>query len=269
VSVAELQAALASANTGLIVVVTGAGISLASGIPTFRGTDPDAIWQRDITELGTYRFFRHDPVGSWRFTLKIFEKVPGARPNPAHEALAALEQWQVGRGGRFLVITQNVDTLHEQAGSRELVKVHGSVDRIRCSSPLGCRHGAPRGTLPSSDFDVASFLAAPDADALPRCPICQDFLRPHVLWFDEFYAEHDDYQWSRVQEAAHGMARLVFVGTSFAVGVTEVLLQAARYARIPAFSIDPTLEPPRGITAVQGKAEDVLPAVVADLLRAT
>ena len=84
----RLAAAIEAAQ-GLIVVLTGAGISLASGIPTFRGSDPGAIWARDITELATLRYFTSDPVGAWRWYRHRFLRVLAARPNPAHHALAA------------------------------------------------------------------------------------------------------------------------------------------------------------------------------------
>src|SRR4051794_24017544 len=92
---------------GLTLVVTGAGVSLASGIPTFRGTDVGAIWKKDVTELGTRAYFEEDPAGSWSWYLARFDAAVGAVPNPAHQALVALERWQRGRGGRFLLVTQN------------------------------------------------------------------------------------------------------------------------------------------------------------------
>jgi hypothetical protein len=135
-----------TARRSSIVVTTGAGISLASGIPTFRGQDPGAVWKRDVTELGTFRYFREDPAGSWRWYMSRFDLVFAARPNAAHQALAALQTWQMGADGSFLLITQNIDTLHEQAGSLDLVKVHGSADRVRCARE-GCLLGAPKGSL--------------------------------------------------------------------------------------------------------------------------
>ena len=85
-NVSRLAAALEPLSDAYLVVVTGAGISLASGIPTFRGSDPDAVWKRDVTELGTFRFFTEDPVGSWRWYMSRFDKVLEASPNPAHHA---------------------------------------------------------------------------------------------------------------------------------------------------------------------------------------
>ncbi len=81
------------ATPGPILVVTGAGISLASGIPTFRGSDKDAVWKRDVTELGTFHYFCMDPVGSWRWYLSRFAALAGAEPNDGHGALVALERW--------------------------------------------------------------------------------------------------------------------------------------------------------------------------------
>ncbi len=258
----QLTQELLALDEGLLVVVTGAGISVASGIPTFRGTDPDAVWKKDVTELGTFRYFREDPVGSWRWYSSRFEKVLDAEPNAAHFALVDLERWQIARGGTFLLITQNIDPLHERAGARELVKVHGSADRVRCAS-LGCRHGAPRGSIPRPEDEIARFLANPTEEALPRCPACGDIMRQHVLWFDEFYSEHADYQWQRVQTAAAAMDLLLFVGTSFSVGVTDLFARAALQSGVPVYSIDPSGTPPPypGIEVIDAKAEALLPEI--------
>jgi len=263
----RLASALRDVDRGLVLVVTGAGVSLASGIATFRGSDPGAIWKRDLTELATLDYFRRDPAGSWRWYLERFATVAGARPNPAHQAIAALERWQLGRGGDFLLVTQNIDTLHEQAGSERLVKVHGSLDRLRCSRD-GCRLGAPSGSLARDEVDFGPFSAAPAVETLPRCPHCGAFLRPHVLWFDELYTGHVDYQWDRVQEAVDRMHLALCVGTSFAVGFTELVLQAAFWNRVPVVAIDPgapTIAASRGLEHVRARAEELLPQVCAEL----
>ncbi len=261
-SIDHLATAIDGVGEGFFLVVTGAGISLASGIPTFRGSDPDAVWQRDFTELGTFQYFQEDPAGSWQWYTSRFSKVLDAEPNPAHHALVALERWQLERGGRFLLVTQNIDTLHRAAGSRELVEVHGAADRVRCPAD-GCRHGSPRGSLPRQDLDIGAFLADPTEDKLPRCPECSEILRQHVLWFDEYYQGHADYQWPRVQAAASAMSLALFVGTSFAVGVTDMFVQAGLMSRVPIYSIDPAGDraPYPGIRVLAEKAEELLPAV--------
>ncbi|MEM7588361.1 MAG: Sir2 family NAD-dependent protein deacetylase, partial [Acidobacteriota bacterium] len=229
-NVDRLADAIDGVGGGLLLVVTGAGISLASGIPTFRGSDKDAVWKRDVTELGTFGYFEEDPVGSWSWYLSRFAKVLGAKPNLAHYALLGLESWQQERGGDSLLVTQNIDGLHRLAGSQQLVEVHGAADRLRCPVD-GCRHGAPHGSLPRSDFDLAPFQANPSAERLPKCPQCGAILRQHVLWFDEYYTSHEDYQWHRVQSAASRMNLVLFVGTSFAVGVTDMFVQQALLGR--------------------------------------
>ena len=247
--------------SGQILVVTGAGISLASGIPTFRGQDPGAIWKKDVTELGTFRYFKQDPVGSWRWYLLRFERTVGAKPNPAHMALAALETWCAGQGGELLLVTQNIDGLHRQAGSRNLIEVHGRADRVRCPRQ-GCANAAPDGSLPRADFDLEGFLADPTPATLPRCPRCQTVMRQHVLWFDEYYDSHRDYQWPRVIEAATSAEAVLFVGTSFSVGVTDLVLHAALKRGATVLSVDPAATAPSSeVVSLRVPAEEILPAL--------
>jgi NAD-dependent deacetylase len=261
VSIDSLTSACATASSGLLLVVTGAGVSLASGIPTFRGADPGAVWSVDVTELGTVDYFRRDPIGSWQWYLRRFGSLHAARPNPAHFALATLERWQLARGGEFLLVTQNVDGLHEQAGSRELVHVHGRADRVRCSQ-LGCRHAQPKGWLPRDRGREAAFLREPTAATLPRCPACDAPLRQHVLWFDESYTGHRDYEIDRVLRAAKRAAVVLFVGTSFAVGVTELILERALSRGAKLFALDPVARDPHpAVVPVVATAEDGLPAL--------
>ena len=236
-------------------------MSLASGIPTFRGTDPGAIWKRDLTELATFAFFAENPVESWRWYLERFDLVRDARPNPAHHALAAIDRARAERGEDFLLVTQNIDTLHEAAGAARLLKVHGSADRVRCSAQR-CRLGAPRGSLPLGRLDVAAFMAEPSPATLPRCPECEAPLRPHVLWFDEFYGDHADYQWDRLLATAAAATTIVFVGTSFSVGVTDVVLESGLATGAAMLSIDPGAhgQPHRRLRHLAVPAEEVLPA---------
>jgi NAD-dependent deacetylase len=263
-SLEELGALFLAASQGNLLVVTGAGISLASGIPTFRGTDPDAVWAKDVTELGTFRYFREDPAGSWSWYLSRFDAVSDADPNPAHHALVALERWQLEQGGQFLLVTQNVDTLHAKAGSQELVEVHGRADRVRCATE-GCPLGSPGGWLPRAEVDLDAFRADPRLETVPRCPTCGDFLRQHVLWFDEVYQGHEDYQWERVIEGAHSAHLVVMIGTSCSVGVTELFLQAALARRVPVLLLDPGPSQGLPVLHVQAKAEVFLPSLARHL----
>jgi NAD-dependent deacetylase len=254
---------MAPHETDSVLVVTGAGVSAASGIRTFRGSEPDAIWRTDPMELATRRFFERDPVTHWRWYLDRFAAVDTAEPNPAHRALATWERIHSPRGP-FLLVTQNIDTLHEQAGSRSLIKVHGSADRVRCTQ-YGCIHAAPAGSIPRSEIDLGRFRDLPNADNLPRCPVCRSPLRPHVLFFDEYYGEHADYQFERVREAAAAADVAVFIGTSLSVGVTALILQSALGRGCDTLLIDPdppTAMPP-SVLPLRARAEVLLPAWIA------
>ena len=249
-----------------LVVVTGAGISVASGVPTFRGTDEGAVWKNDVMEKATLAFFVRDPVASWGWYLDRFASLEQAEPNAAHHALVALERWQGDGGGSFLLVTQNIDALHHRAGSRALAEVHGSCAVARCAA-YGCRHGAPSGLVERPDDAVAALREELRLETLPRCPQCGTLLRPHVLWFDEFYDEHEAYRWGDVQEAASSADLLLFVGTSFSVGVTDLFLREGLRRGVPVLSIDPGAHRPvdARIVSLAARSEELLPAAVASL----
>lgn len=240
-----------------LVVLTGAGMGLASGIATFRGSDPGAVWANDIMEKGTRRYFDRDPVGSWKWYRARFAKLTEARPNAGHFALAALERWQRSRGRDFLLITQNIDTLHGQAGSEHVVEVHGRSDRLRCPRS-GCANAAPHGSLAAASVDFSAFDAAPAVATLPRCPVCAAPLRAHVLWFDEFYNEHQDYQFERALAAMNRADLILFVGTSFSVGVTAAALDT----HATHWLIDPAGTDEAGVRCLSAAQEVALPALV-------
>lgn len=249
-------------GSGPVLVCTGAGVSLASGVPTFRGADPGAVWAQEVIERGTRAHFETDPASSWAFYLQRFEVLKGKRPNPAHQALSTLEQWLRRRARDFLLVTQNIDLLHEAAGSTAVVKVHGSSDRARCSRRR-CELGAPRGTLPLAQVDFSAFRERPCEQTVPRCPRCGALLRPHILWFDERYDEHADYDVARVIRASKRAGLVIFVGTSFSVGVTAMLLERA-VQRGPTFSVDPSgTRPHRRVEVLAQPSEVALPALLA------
>lgn len=261
---ALLEAVLA-VERGLLLVVTGAGVSAASGIATFRGPEPEAVWRQSDVSLATEETFRHDPVSQWRWYLERFRSLEAARPNPAHEALVALEGWQLRRGGRFLLVTQNIDGLHAAAGQQELVEVHGTSARLRCSRD-GCTLAAPTGSLPRHAVDLSAFETEPSLEHLPVCPECGALLRAHVLFFDELYDGHRDFRFDDVCDAARLAALTLFVGTSFSVGVTDLLLRTGLARRIPLFSIDPTARTaPSGVRRIASPAEVALPDLLTRL----
>ena len=151
-----------------VTVLTGAGVSAASGIPTFRG--PGGLWKQfRPEELATPEAFARDPKTVWEWYAWRRELVARARPNRAHEVLAGWSR----RFPKFTLVTQNVDGLHERAGTENVVRFHGSVWEVGCASACA---GAPRRW---GDTRV------PFPEMPPRCPHCGGLLRPGVVWFGE------------------------------------------------------------------------------------
>jgi NAD-dependent deacetylase len=149
------------------VALTGAGVSVGSGIPDFRS--PGGLWTRfDPMRVATAQALRHDPAAVWEFMAAALDLFGAARPNPAHLALAGLEQ----RGLLAGVVTQNIDGLHQAAGSRTVVEFHGSAERFSCT---GCGLAQARGAIPG-----LLARAVP-----PRCPGCGGVVRPDVVFFGE------------------------------------------------------------------------------------
>jgi NAD-dependent deacetylase len=152
---------------GPCVVLTGAGVSTESGIPDFRS--PTGIWAEfDPLEYASLDAFRRDPAKIWRFYAPRFAMLTEAEPNAAHRALADLE----GRGLVQAVVTQNIDLLHERAGSREVVEVHGSIRTSTCPA-CGAVYGLD---------EVVELL---DATGAPECRGCGAVLKPDVVFFGE------------------------------------------------------------------------------------
>lgn len=258
----QLAEALAEARG--VLFVTGAGVSLASGIDTFRGADAGAVWKNDIMAKATLGHFRGDPADAWAWYLARFEHVRGAEPNPAHHAIASLQRWYRERSREALLVTQNIDGLHALAGSRPLVEIHGKARRVRCSA-RACPEAA-FGTLAFDPQRFVPFQRNGDVALLPRCPHCgEGILRPHVLWFDEHYQSHPDYDFERVLSFLPCADLVLFAGTSFAVGITDWIVDDARSRGRPCWSIDPCAMAPAGVRALPGRAEDTLPALAARL----
>lgn len=232
-----IQQKLASARS--VTVLTGAGISADSGVPTFRGTD--GLWRTFRAEdLATPEAFARDPRLVWEWYNWRRELIATKRPNPAHEAVAQMEQ----RFDRFWLITQNVDGLHRDAGSRKLSEIHGNIWMVRCTQ---CR-------CVTENRDVPIAL-------LPRCSHCSGLLRPHIVWFGESLAEQD----LLASEAALQSSDLcLIIGTSGlvypAAGFGSIAKQAGAF--VVEINLDATAQSGIVDAALQGRAKDVVPLLL-------
>jgi NAD-dependent deacetylase len=185
-------------SSGPVVALTGAGISVPSGIPDFR-TPQTGLWANvDPMEVAHISVWRRDPARFWSFYGQRFAALDGKRPNGAHLALAELER----RGLLAGVITQNIDGLHAAAGTRDPIEVHGSIASASC---LACR---ARFTL----ADTRARLVA-DPDGIPRCD-CALPLKPDVVLFGEYLPER---AMERAQELAIGAGLMLAIGSSLEV----------------------------------------------------
>ena len=199
-------------RSGRVLALTGAGVSAESGLSTFRGAG--GLWEgRDPTELATPEAFRRDPRTVWRFYAERRKAAAAATPNPGHQALAALESML---GDRFLLVTQNVDGLHERAGNRRIVRLHGSLWQLRC---VRCA---------DEDEDL-------DVTASHRCA-CGGRRRPGVVWFGETLPEDE---WERATRAAQTADIALVAGTSSMVYPAAGLPEIARRAGAWTVEINP------------------------------
>lgn len=226
-----------------IVVLTGAGISVASGLRPYRG--PGGLWSEiDVDGLVTAAAVARDPRRVWAFHAEARRAVAAASPNAAHLALARLEG-RLGAGQSLVVLTQNIDGLHQRAGSRGVVELHGSLARSRCT----------RGECGSPSVPAAG-------DECPACARCGAWMRPDVVMFDE--ALPVDAEWHS-KRALRDCDLFLAVGTSGTVTPAANFVRSARYAGARTVLIN--LEPmsprnPEFMEELPGRAEEVLPALV-------
>jgi NAD-dependent deacetylase len=210
------------AARGRVLVLTGAGISAESGIPTFRGAEGYwVVGSRNYMpqEMATREMFDRSPEEVWRWYLYRFGVCRSAQPNAGHAALVRLES---ALGDRFTLVTQNIDGLHRRAGSTRVYCIHGDAATVRCAAECGAGLGA----LP--DFSARGKdepLTSADRERL-TCRRCGGWLRPHVLWFDEYYDE-PYYRMESTLRAAAAADLLLVVGTS---GATNLPMQVGRLA---------------------------------------
>ncbi len=232
------------AETRSIVVLTGAGISRESGLHTFR--DADGIWATvKVEDVATPEAFARDPVRVQDFYNERRRGLAntGIAPNPAHRSLA---EFEAAFAGDFLLVTQNIDNLHERAGSNNLIHMHGELCKARCEE---CG-------------DVGEWLDDLFTDT--ACPACGKAagMRPHVVWFGEMPFEMD-----RINEALESCDLFVSIGTSGNVYPAAGFVQAARMAG--ARTVELNLEPSECATlfeeAVYGPAGTIMPGWFANL----
>lgn len=225
-----------------IVVLTGAGISAESGVPTFR--DAGGLWEgHRIDDVATPEGFARDPARVQRFYDERRRSLASVEPNAAHRALARLEG---ALGDDLLVVTQNVDDLHERAGSVHLVHMHGALRRARCAA---C------GARPVWEGDLVG---------RPACPACGSrALRPDVVWFGEL-----PYELDRIEAAVLGCDVFVAIGTSGEVypAAGYAGLAAAFGARTVELNLAPTLADAPFDEVHTGPASVTVPRWVEDLL---
>jgi NAD-dependent deacetylase len=213
-----LEGAISSARN--LLVLTGAGMSAESGVPVFRGQG--GLWEGSRPEdLATPQAFARDPERVWRWYRWRLEAVESARPHSGYEALARLE---TGRGlARFTLVTQNVDGLHQRAGSRNVLELHGNITRARCDAGCGA-------LVPSARVDPSR----------PACHCGKGRLRPDVVWFGEPLSP-------RVLEAAFeavAEADMAWVvGTSSLVYPAAALPEHALRHGIPVVEVNPEATP--------------------------
>ncbi|MDH7600565.1 MAG: NAD-dependent deacylase [Armatimonadota bacterium] len=204
-----------------VFVFTGAGASKESGLPTFREIDGE--WTRhDPMTFATFEGFISNPVKVWNLYRLRQRQIASAQPNPAHTTIAEMEQYYP----EFLLCTQNVDDLHERAGSRKIVKLHGDAWQMRC---LDCGK-----IFDTRDFDLPDEFTE---ETLPKCPKCGGLCRPNIVWFGE-YVPHE------AMAAALDMVSrcdlMLIVGTSGEVSGGYGFAQQARANGATVVEINPS-----------------------------
>ena len=232
-----------------VVVFTGAGVSAESGIPTFRDKQT-GLWEKfDAAELATPYAFERDPALVWGWYEWRRAAVQNAKPNPAHHAIATL----ANHVPQFALVTQNVDDLHERAGSRDVVHLHGELCRPHCEN---CRRPYAIPEIPPQSSQAGRINP-------PRCEFCGAKIRPGVVWFGERLPEQ---QWLAARDAAKHCDVFLCVGTSSLVQPAASLTDIAVNAGATTIQVNPNPTGADGSMTftLRGPAGTVLPQLVAE-----
>jgi NAD-dependent deacetylase len=242
------QAAAILKQSLAVCALTGAGVSKESGVPTFRDA-LEGLWANyDPEQLATRRAYENNPKMVWDWYAYRRERVAQVQPNPGHHALKDLER----HFQAFTVITQNVDSLHEAAGSQDIIHLHGELARTRCF--YDC-NGAP--TL----VDLAALTYDKD-DGPPQCPNCgRKSLRPDVVWFGEMLPEHD---LSRAMHISQMTDAMLVIGTSGLVTPAATLPRVAKEygAKIIEVNPDYSMITRYADVKLEGPSGEMLPKLV-------
>jgi NAD-dependent deacetylase len=231
-------------DAGRVIALTGSGISAESGVPTSREAQT-GLWERyDPQELATPEAFARDPRLVWEWYEWRRNLVAEAEPNPGHRALAELERRIPG----FTLVTQNVDGLHQTAGSRKVIELHGNILRSRCSLE-----------------DEVVQPEERDDSVPPLCPMCGAFLRPDVVWFGETLPAG---ALETASEAARGCDLFLSIGTSSLVYPAAALPYEAVGNGATLVEINPSETPltPHADHSLRGPAGEVLPQLLREAL---
>lgn len=257
-SLAIGQAAAALKRARRVVAITGAGISAESGVPTFRGAG--GLWRTFRAEdLATPEAFARDPVLVWEWYWWRRARIAGARPNPGHAVLARFET----RLPAFTLLTQNVDGLHVDAGSRNLVELHGNIWRARCSVHRACvfdQRGEPIPPVEEMTGASASTVRHLSRADLPLCPSCAAPLRPDIVWFGEAL---DPEAVQRAIDAVRTCDVLLVIGTSAVVYPVAAFPSMAKRAQatIVEVNVEATPVTSDADVVLRGPSGAILPEV--------
>lgn len=252
---------------GKLVILTGAGLSADSGLPTFRG--PEGYWTVGSAvyhpeEIATRAAWNAIPDEVWRFTARLLRAAAAAAPNAGHRAIAELDR---RFGERCVTITQNIDGYHRRAGNHpdRVYAIHGDGGFVRCGADCNLELLPLPASVLADEFDPATDLAL-------RCPRCRARLRPHALFFDEYYSE-PLYRSESALQAAREAALLLVVGTAGATTLPNLIARGAVEAGAAVIDVNPNDDPFAELARalrrghwVRDTAAGALPAIAARLV---
>lgn len=256
-----------------VVLVTGAGISVSSGIPPYRGAS-NAVWEKTVEEWGTKKKFIEDPL-TWyntfwlpKFTTK---KVKNAKPNISHQSITNLQK----KYKNLYVITQNMDNLHNKSGSpsEQLIEIHGRLGLYRCISEKCINSKENYFTLTDKEIEeLSSKITGKNKNhslkwnKLPTCKICNDIAMPLTLMFDEKYKIHSFFEIKKAKKWLKKSKLMLFIGTSHTVNITRIAENIGYINSIPLYNIN-LRDSINGMINIHIKAENLLHLLSKNILK--